>query len=320
MKARGGRFLLILGAGLAAMAFVVVYLVMSKNSAAVDNAAAVPVQVVMKSIVVAKKNIPAYTTLDESNLGLLPVDASTVSADAVTDPSTLYKKMTTAALSAQKPILASQVTSVSFSNSLAKGERAYSLPVNARNTFADSISENDRVDVMWTVGLKVSVPYRTADGKIELVKDVFTTTKTLLQDVKVLRVVSLQASLPPPAVSTTEGDAQKTAATNAQIQSTLSGMYASNGPYSTVLILAVNDQAAEVLKYAQENGNGIIDLVLRSSAAVRDTTGVPIKDASGAEMRGDHDVEKTTGVTIDMLIKSYGLVPPPAGWQAAPTP
>ncbi|HKP51158.1 MAG TPA: Flp pilus assembly protein CpaB [Chloroflexia bacterium] len=319
MKARGGRFLLILGAGLAAMAFVVVYLVMSKSSAPADQTASVPDVTVMKTIVVAKKDIPAYTVLDDSNLGLLEVEASTAPLDAVTDPALLHKKLSNVRLAVNKPVLESQVSSVGFSNTLAKGEKAFSLPVNSRNTFADGISEGDHVDVLWTNMFKVNVPYRAEEGKIKYEKDVYTSTKTLLQDVKVIRVVSLRPSLPQPNGGGAEGGAQ-TAGNNQQPQPSLSSLYEDYAPYSAVLVLAVSDQQVELLKYAQDTGEGQLDLTLRSSAPLRDADGNPVKDASGNEIRGDHDIEKTTGLTIDLLVESYGLIPPPAEWGAAPLP
>lgn len=327
MKARGGRFLLILGAGLAAMAFVVVYLVMSRSSTpAVDPAASVPVTVPMKSIVVAKVPIAPYTSLDETNLALLEVEASTVSTEAVTDPTTLYKKMSTTAIAAQNPILASQVASVSFSTALTKNEKGFSLSVPARNTFADSITEGDHVDVLWSIDISVTVPLRSDDGKVKYQQETYRTTKTLLQDVRVARVVKLAPAEPPTTPAGAGGDgasqaaAQKAPDPNQPVAPSLSSLYAHEGAtVTTVLLLAVNDQQAEVLKYARENG-GEIDLTLRSSAPVKDKDGNITKDAAGKEIRGDHEVEKTTGITLDILIESYGLVPPPAAWGPAPTP
>jgi Flp pilus assembly protein CpaB len=318
MKARGGRFLLILGAGLAAMAFAVVYLVMSKPSQDVDPSASVPETTITKFVVVAKKDIPPYTTLNESNLGLKEMEESTIPPGAVTDPpSSLYNKVSMVRVDAQKAVLSSQVSSVGFSNALGKGERAYSLPVTARNTFADAITENDRIDILWTTEFKVSVPYRGDDGKIKYEKDIYTSTKTLLQDVKVLRVLSLRPALPTNG-SNVDGTTQQTSANN-QPQQSLSSLYAEGAPYASVLIIAVNDQAAEVLKYIHDAG-GNIDLVLRSSAPARDATGNLMMDASGNEVRGDHDKETTLGVTIDELVNVYGLTPPPSEWLAAPVP
>jgi Flp pilus assembly protein CpaB len=317
MKARGGRFLLILGAGLAAMAFAVVYLVMSKPSQDVDPSASVPETTITKFVVVAKKDIPAYTTLNESNLGVVEMEESTIPAGAVTDASSLYNKVSMVRVDAQKAVLSSQVSSVGFSNALGKGERAYSLPVTARNTFADAITENDRIDILWTTQFKVAVPYRGDDGKIKYEKDIYTSTKTLLQDVKVLRVLSLRPALPTNG-SNVDGTTQQTAANN-QPQQSPSSLYAAGAPYASVLIIAVNDQSAEVLKYTQDTG-GNIDLVLRSSAPAMDATGNLMMDSSGNEVRGDHDKETTLGVTIDELVNVYGLTPPPSEWLAAPVP
>jgi Flp pilus assembly protein CpaB len=86
-------------------------------------------------------------------------------------------------------------------------------------------------------------------------------------------------------------------------------MYAPEAPVSTVLVLGVTDQQAEVIKFARENG--IIDLTLRSSALQRDEQDNVIKDEAGKEIRGDQDVELTTGISINILIDQYGLPIPP---------
>jgi Flp pilus assembly protein CpaB len=300
------------------MAFVVVYLVMSKSSTPADQTASVPDTTIMKRIVVAKKDIPAYTTLDDSNLGMQEVELSAAPPNAVTDVGLLYKKLSNVRLTANTPVLESQVSSVSFSNVLAKGERAFSLPVTARNTFADSITDNDRVDVLWTIAINGSRPYKDEAGATKYKDETYMSTKSILQDVKVLRVISLRPTLPQQNSGAADGSAQT--ASNQAAQPSLSSMYTADAPYASVLLLAVNDQQAEVLKYAQENGGGKIDLILRSSAPARDAEGNPVKDATGNEVRGDHEVEQTSGVTINQLVKAYGLVPPPAEWLAVPLP
>jgi Flp pilus assembly protein CpaB len=77
-----------------------------------------------------------------------------------------------------------------------------------------------------------------------------------------------------------------------------------------VLVLGVTDQQAEVIAYARQNGS--VDLTLRSSAIQTDDAGQVVKDAKGNDIRGDADVEKTTGVSIQTLIKEYGLQAPVA--------
>ena len=92
-------------------------------------------------------------------------------------------------------------------------------------------------------------------------------------------------------------------------------MYLEDAPYQTVLVLGVTDQQAEVITFARQNGS--VDLTLRSSAVQKDDTGAVIKDAAGNDVRGDTDVEKTTGITLDTLIKEYGL-PSPANCGCQP--
>ena len=307
MKNRGGRFLLILGAGLAAMAFVVVYIVMSKGTAGGANQAAnVPASLKMTTVAVVKQDLPAYTMLDASNVGLKDVESTTVASSTTADPSSLYGKMTLIPMASQQQVQTNMLTEAGFSSVLGKNERAFSLAVPERSTFGNTVTQNDRVDVLWTVGIEFSKSVPKADGKNDFEKAVFTSTKTLLQDVKVLRVISLR-----PPVPTT--DEEKQAANDANANSNPNGaatLYDAGAPYQAVFVLGVSDQQSEVLKFARETG--VLDMTLRSSAVQKDAEGKEVKDGAVNTVRGDHDVEKTTGVTLSTLIEQYGVQPPPA--------
>lgn len=306
MKNRGGRFLLILGAGLAAMAFVVVYIVMSNGKLGGGPAASVPATVQMTTVAVVSRDIPAYTMLDASNVSLKDVDASTAATGATADPASLYGKMTLVPMAQEQQIQKSLLTEAGFSSVLGKNERAFSLAVPERSTFGNTVTENDRVDLLYTVQIDYSRPVPKGDGKIDYQPSVFTSTKTLLQDVRVMRVISLRAPAP-----TT--DEEKAAAANSSARNNAAGpttMYDEGAPYQAVLILGVTDQQAEVLKFARETG--VLDFTLRSSAAQKGPDGAPLKDPEGKTLTGDHDVEKTTGVSLKTLVEQYGVQPPPA--------
>jgi Flp pilus assembly protein CpaB len=75
-----------------------------------------------------------------------------------------------------------------------------------------------------------------------------------------------------------------------------------------VLVVGVTDQQAEVIAYARQNG--VIDLTLRSSALQKDEAGVVLKDEAGNDIRGDKEVELTTGISLETLIQQYGVLPP----------
>src|SRR5262245_55970203 len=111
MKKRGGRFLLILGAGLAVMAFVVVYIVTSKGVGPTNDLGAVPTPITMVSIAVAKDDLAPYTVLDASNVAMLDVEASTAVSPTTRDPNLLYGQMTLLNLTKGQPIMTNQLTS-----------------------------------------------------------------------------------------------------------------------------------------------------------------------------------------------------------------
>jgi Flp pilus assembly protein CpaB len=307
------------------MSFVVVYVVMSGRISlgGGGQAAQVPVTPVMTTVVVAKADLAAYTMLDASNVTLMDVEATTALSDAASDPSSVLGKMTLVPLSKEQQVQKATLTDTGFSNVLQKGEKAFTVAVPERSTFGNSITENDRVDILYTVTLDMfrKVPQvGIGKGAGEVPSDgqstcgctyekiAYTTTKTLLQDVRVLRVMNLQTGPPPEAA---ENGAEPAAATTSQ-KNTVStaAMYGKDAPYHTVLVLSVTDQQAEVLIFARESG--MLDFTLRASGTMKDAEGKPVLAADGKEVKGDHEVEKTTGISIDKLIEQYGIVPPPA--------
>ncbi len=304
MKARGGRFLLILGAGLAVMSFVVVYILMSRGTLLGGDqaASAVPTPVPVANVVVVSQDVPAYTVLDASNVSIKEVEATTVTGDYTSEPSAVYGKMTTAPLTTGQQVRQDQLTESGFSNVLARGEKAFALPIQPRNAFGGALTEGDHVDVLWSAALKMK--YELApDGTVKESSDIMSTTKALLQDIKILRVINLEQPLP----AGRDPEAEPVVARPGSTQT--ANMYAPDAAYQQVLVLSVTDQQAEVLKFALEGG--IIDLTLRSSALQKDAEGKEIMGADGKPVRGDHEVEKTTGITINTLVEQYGVVPVP---------
>jgi Flp pilus assembly protein CpaB len=306
MKSRGGRFLLFLGAGLAVMAFAVVYIVMSRGSlGSPTSSPSVPEAVQMASVVVVNQDVPAYTMLSAANLATTEVEASTAVSNTTSEPSSYYGKMTLVPLTKGQQIQSNLLTESGFSSVLSKGERAFSLAVPERSTFGAAVTENDRIDVLWTANLVYYEKVPQADGKFTYEQRIYTSTKTILQDVRVLRVISLRVAVPQ-SQQADNGQAEQTVARTPG--ATTPAMYEAGAPFQAVLIVAVNDQAAEVLKFARENG--VLDMTLRASGAMRDGSGNVIKDASGKDVMGDHDIEQTTGIAIQELVEKYGMPVP----------
>ena len=310
MKTRGGKFLLLLGAVLAAMAFIVVYVVMSGRLSTSANDpsanAATAVEPVLVSVAVVNRDLPAYTMLDSTNVATIDIEVSTQPSGTTTSPATVFGKMTLAPLAKGQMIQTNQLTETGFSSILAKGERAFALAVPEKSTFGNVVMENDYVDLLWTVVIAYDRPKPpTADGKIEYEVGVYSSTKTLLQNLHVMRVINLAQDAPTGQRS--QATSEEAAATTGPAPSAAS-MYNENAPFRSVLVLGVTDQQAEVIAYARQNG--VIDLTLRSSAPQKDEAGVVLKDEQGNDLRGDKEVEKTTGVTLEMLIQQYGVIPP----------
>jgi Flp pilus assembly protein CpaB len=304
MKKTGGRFLLILGAGLAVMAFVVVYVFMSRDSGKV-GAAPAPTPAPEKMVAVVNQDVPAYTVLDATNVVLVPVDESAIQPDATTDINNLMGKMTKVSLNRNQQVRDSQLLTSGFSSVLEKGKRAYTLPIKERNTFGGALVEDDYVDLLWTHKYEVSQFVAGPDGQPVEKTKVLPTTKTLLQNVRVMRMITLRV---PTQQQNQGGDAQaQPAAANRQAAAPATA-YAVDAPVQAVLVVEVNDQQAEVIKFANENGE--IDLALRSSAPLKDEAGQPVKGPDGKDIIGDHDPEKTTGITDKVLVEQYGLLLP----------
>jgi Flp pilus assembly protein CpaB len=280
---------------------------MSRSSllAPSDAANAVPTAVPVTNVVVVKQDVPAYTVLDASNVALKEVEATTVMSDSTSEVSVVVGKMTTSPLTAGQQVRQDQLTQSGFSNVLARGEKAFALPIMPRNAFGGALTEGDHIDILWSAALKLK--YELApDGTVKESQDVMSTTKALLQNVKILRVINLEQ--PTPARQGAQPDAAEPVVARPGSTQT-SAMYTSEAGYQQVLILGVTDQQAEVLKYAMEGG--IIDLALRSSAVQKDAEGKEIMGADGKPVLGDSEVEKTTGITINTLIEQYGVVPVP---------
>jgi Flp pilus assembly protein CpaB len=108
-----------------------------------------------------------------------------------------------------------------------------------------------------------------------------TTVKTLVQGLQVLGTL-----LPPP---TQAGAATTGGGTGAGVS--LNGQ-------QEIVILAATAQQAELIKFVQMDGD--LTLVLRSAADCQDADGAPAPCAAAT----------TTGVTLRILVDSFGVVPP----------
>lgn len=231
------------------------------------------------NIVVAAADIPSYRPITAEMLKLQPVPAASVTADHVQSLSAATGKALSAPATAGQQILAGTLTDAAFSYSIPKD--AQGKPLKAVAVFVDRLSamnglltNGDHVDVMYTGTLPQVNITEKKNGQYADPKETGPTGKIVAQYVQVIKVV-------PPAESVTQG--------NLIVPETLQARQGSAGAEGEggaegetafwTVMLAVTNQQAEYVRYAQMNG--VVSLVLRAN--------------------GDDAIEKTTGVSEEIL-------------------
>ncbi len=237
-------------------------------------------------VLLAKRTIPADTILTpemiENDFEVREIPRSEVTIDdAVGSKTQLFNKYTRVTLEPGLFLSLSQFGEVTLSFKIPEGKRAVPLKVDQFSGVVGRIAAEDYVDIVFSSQIELAFPqaFPPVPEELTFLSPVnLLSVKTILQDVQVLEVVSVTTAA---------------AAAPGQPQPTPSG----EGPLPTpvpvvtewILILAVDDQQAEVLKFAQDNGMSY-QMLLRA--------------------RGDHGLATTTGITTRILIDSYRLPVP----------
>jgi pilus assembly protein CpaB len=317
---RGGRLILLLGVLIAAAAalFLYVFLQTPQTPTVVQ---APPTEPPKKQIVVARIDIPSNTVLTDTaalvQLGeISEAEFNAQPREYFTSVGELQGKVTLRQISAADPIFQSDVQDAGLSIQIPPADpneprpKAFTLRVENLSGVADQITPGDFVDVIASFRFTRTFlrPSFNDQGQIIIKEESVTdllSTKTLVQNVQVLKVIKPPAAPEgsptpggPPAGQegppATDASGQEAGAGGAEAQPGQPG--APGGETLTsgtwMLVLAVTDQEAEIIKFSREQNNAIT-LVLRG--------------------RGDTATETTIGATIDLLVSQYGLpLPNPA--------
>jgi pilus assembly protein CpaB len=316
---RGGRLILLLGVLIAAAAALFLYFFLQSPPTPTGVQIAPPTEPPKKQIVVARIDIPANSVLTDTEtflqLGeISEADFNARPRDYFTSSSELQGKVTLRLISAGEPIFLGDVQEAGLSLQIppaAPNEarpKAFPLRVENLSGVADQITPGDFVDVIASFRMTRTFlrPGVDEQGQIiikeESIADLLS-TKTLVQNVQVLKVVKPPAAPegtptpggePPPEQAgppETDASGQPVGAGGAEGQPEQPGGQTQT-PGTWILVLAVTDQEAEIIKFSREQSNAIT-LVLRG--------------------RGDTATETTIGATLDLLISTYGLpIPDPA--------
>ncbi len=317
---RGGRLFLLLGIVIAAAAalFLVFYLQQPQVPGAITPG---PTEVLKKKVIVARIDIPNNTVLTDTEtfLDLSEIPESEYDANPnqyFTSLAEVQGKLTLRPIQATEVIRQNDVTDAGLSLQIPAAQpnqprpKAFAFAVDNLSGVADQIKPGDFVDVLASFRFTRVLlrPGFNETGQLIIKEDTITnlqSTKALVQNVQVLKIVKpapAPEGTPTPGAAPEQGPPQTDSSgqpvgqggtnqqgTDQQGQSTTAETLQ---PGQWVLILAVTDQQAEIVKLSREQGNGIT-MVLRG--------------------RGDSAVETTIGATIDLLVSRFGLpLPNPA--------
>jgi pilus assembly protein CpaB len=271
------RFMLIAGLALAIVAFVAVLAFGNMG----QTQAPPPQQDV--NVVVAAFDLPLGTQLTADKLTTqtrLQADAS----GTYQHPEELVGQIVRRAVPAGQPLTSADFATANeqIAQALQSGLRAIAVPLSTVDSVNELIEPGDRVDVLISMretdGLNPQVlanpnyGHTSVDGTVDTTPyisiDEFvssTTIKVIVQNLQVL-AVNLHSSDPNNSNTTVAGEPD------------------------VVVVLAVTPQQAEVVRFAQLDGN--ISLLLRAPG-----------DASSADAT-------TTGITLKWLVDHYGVLPP----------
>jgi pilus assembly protein CpaB len=276
---RSNRLVILVGVLLAVLAFVLVVILLNGQSGPSSA------EVLKTKVLVAKENIDIGTAVTPEMVDVIEVDPDAAVGTALHDPSQVGGRPALVAVPAK-----SQVNQETFgvggnadiASQLKPGEKAIAIQVDRTTGLDFLVQPGNIVDVVLAADVKVLQP--TADStkenpRFEPVQGLedARTVKTVLQQKRVLYVSQSRQQVAAAAAS-----ASAEAGTQAQ-------QPAAALPDSIIIVIAGTDQDSELLRFAQKNQteSGVLGVTIRST--------------------GDTADETTTGVTIDLLVKNYGL-------------
>jgi pilus assembly protein CpaB len=276
---RSNRLIMLIGLFLAVVAFVGIIYVIGQGGTGGGSATKVDTT----TNVLAAVDIPLGTTLTQDMLKTEDVKASEKVAGTPTKPSEVIGQTVTTEIKAGQQITAADFSAVTVNPDVGRlldtGTRAMAVLVDQVSGVGTLVKPGDQVDVVLGIAGADKFPVVTTDPVTKAISVVpginGTSVKAILQNLKVVGTL-----LPPP--TTTSGSTQP-APSGAPTTPALNGQ-------TQIVLLAVTDQQAEVLRFAQIDGS--ITLVLRSPLD---------KTAPNAD---------TMGITLRQLVDKWAVIPP----------
>ena len=284
---RGRSTMLLLGVIFALLAFVVLYVFLAGAQTPPPTVAPTPVP--KAPVVEAARDIKAFTPITTEDVTIVEVEQTQILTPTMSTAQLVVGKMVTRDYKAKDQILATDVAELGISQILTKGQKAFVLPIKEVNNFGGQIVDGDVVDVLWTRTFELTTLLVGPDGKPSQITKPLPSTKKVLDNIKIVRVIQLRPSTSSKQgsgpVNPNGGEQASDQQAAAAAQQAAQAAYGPDALVTAALVLAVTDQQAEVIKYSRETG--VVDLTLRA--------------------RDDTDVERTTGITDKIMVEDYGV-------------
>lgn len=307
---------LVVGGGVAA------FFALGDTSQIMGTVEPTPAPIPREPVVVARFAIPANTVITDTQLvEFEDLEITEITEDMVRNTADVINQLTVNPIPAGQIIRLSDLTEPGLSQRIPQAEpdddarpKAYPVLVNSLTGVADQLRPGDTVDIVATLPVPVRVGTATDyDFENDLTRYAVNieeglATKTIVQRAQVLRILRPAAPPadgedgegPPPGEDlAAEGQPPPTDPETGQpigTQDTEPGMAETLTGGSWVVVVAISDQEAELVEFAQAtiqtNPSARITMVLRGFQ--------------------DEQVEETVGASMDILVNQYGLpIPEP---------
>ncbi|MEI6042942.1 MAG: RcpC/CpaB family pilus assembly protein [Chloroflexota bacterium] len=314
-------------------------------------------------VVVAARALAAGTQLRADDLDtILKPKAEVNEADDITQKEFAINRITKVAYNPNQQIKKSELIEGSFSNymrqlvadrRLEPGKKAFAYVTNDLSAVAGLIQENDLIDVVATFAVERRPVNVTVNGQTTTIQisGFEVTTKTILQNVRVLKVIKFGLGLAPvtvPRPTSTPGPVVGDTPTPVAVAPppgtatplpTVPPFKETGEGFdnSIILVLAVTDQEAEILKFTRESrltqSVAQVPSLANAVAAQSQTTALSVasdtsKSANFAALTtvpivhfllrarpqdttNPQDpaitLDRTSGATFRVLVRDYGL-------------
>jgi len=306
--------LLLIAVGVVGAVF---YLTSQANTASTNTVQVAPQVTVYQPV----DTIPSFTILTPDLFAKIQVDSDQIknkgfiNTAAGTGSTTIFGKMSRVPLYKGSTVREDQVTDPGMSSfiptvepnstpTISNTHRLIALPVGDETGVGGLVTDGDLVDILFSVYFDLkettptSVPGQTTAQQPSLIKPQLG-TKTILQAIRVVRVIQLPVPPDPKA----------------------SPRHATDAAQTILLLLDVNPEQAEIIKYMRDlfacqpsgqcnyqNGPGGMSLTLRNS---KDTATFPVLSGTPGAL---------SGVDAPTLVEKYGMKAPNLLLIQQPTP